>query len=197
MNYRLEIQKTELLYRGFFTMQRFTLSHSLFVGGMCPPIQRELFHREDAVAVLLYDPGADAVVMIEQFRIGNMNDRNCAWAIELVAGFQEEGESVEEVVRREVMEEAGCTVGKIEPVCEFYINPANTSDRIILVCAEVDSTRADGIHGVKEEGEDIKVHVLSCDDAFQAMKDGRINSATPILALQWLAMNRERLLQTW
>ena len=93
------------------------------------------------------------------------------------------------------MEEAGCVVGKIEPICEFYINPANTSDRIILVYGRVDSSKADGIHGVKEEGEDIRVMVLSYEDTMEALKDGRINSATPILALQWLTLNRERLMQ--
>jgi ADP-ribose pyrophosphatase len=152
--------------------------------------------RGNAVAILLYDPDVDAVVLIEQFRIGALRDTQNAWVMELVAGFQEEGESIEDVVRREVMEEAGAKVGRIEIVCEFYINPANTSDKIILTYAQVDSTQVDGIHGVEDEGEDIMVHVMDFNTAIQEIQNGRVNSATPILALQWLALNRDRLINS-
>lgn len=195
MKYKVDIKTTELCYQGFFRMEKYTLSHSLFAGEMCPPIQRELVSRGNAVAILLYDPDRDKVVMIEQFRIGALQDPEKAWVLELVAGFQEEGEKIEDVIHREVMEEAGCTVDTIEYISEYYVNPANTSDRTTLMYAEVDSSRASGIHGVREEGEDIKVHVLDFETVIEEINGGKVNSATPIIALQWLEIHRNRLLK--
>jgi len=81
---------------------------------MSPVISRELMERGQAVAVLLYDQQRDAVIMIEQFRIGAIHDSNGAWLLELVAGMIEEGEQPEQVARRESMEESGCEIKKLE-----------------------------------------------------------------------------------
>ncbi len=57
-------------YKGFFSLKTFELKHTLYKGGWSNTITRELFHRGNCVAVLLYDPIRDEVVIIEQFRIG-------------------------------------------------------------------------------------------------------------------------------
>ena len=64
-----DLVKKEQMYSGFFTVDKCHLKHELYEGGETE-IVRELLHRGDAVAVLLYDPAHDKVVMIEQFRIG-------------------------------------------------------------------------------------------------------------------------------
>ena len=48
----------------------------------------------DAVAVLPYDPVADAVLLIEQFRIGTMLDLRSPWSLEPIAGIIEAGETI-------------------------------------------------------------------------------------------------------
>jgi ADP-ribose pyrophosphatase len=53
------------------------------------------------------------------------------------------------------------------------------------------------VHGLAEEGEDIRVHVLPLEDALDAVKDGRINNAASIIALQWLALNRSEVRGLW
>ena len=57
-----------------------------------------------------------------------------------------------------------------------------------MFCGIVDASKAGGIHGLKAEGEDIKVHVLSSKDAFAAVKNGVISNASSIIALQWLEL---------
>ena len=193
MKYRIDIKKCQEFYEGFFKLEKYTLKHSLFAGGMSEPIEREMFHHGNAVAILLYDPEEDSVVFVEQFRIGAIEKGKGAWVFELVAGYIEEGESVEDVVHREVYEESGMTVTQIEPVMNYHVNPANTSDQIQLVYAHVDSTQADGIHGLKDEGEDIKVHVFKYDELNNLFSNGRLPSATPLIAIQWLQLNRDRL----
>ncbi|HIJ29450.1 MAG TPA: NUDIX domain-containing protein, partial [Gammaproteobacteria bacterium] len=104
-------------------MEKYQLQHTLFDGGWSKPLSRELFERGHAVAVLLYDPKEDAVVMVEQFRIGALGHPDHPWFLEVVAGMVEEGESEEEVARRESVEEAGCRVGEMEFIARYWVSP--------------------------------------------------------------------------
>ncbi|MGD8644359.1 MAG: NUDIX domain-containing protein, partial [Chromatiales bacterium] len=188
-----EIINRILRFDGFFRVFECRLRHRLFGGEMSPELVRELIDRGRAVAVLPYDPRADAVVLIEQFRIGAIDAPAGPWQIELIAGLMEPGEGEESVARREAEEEAGCTLGRLERIHDFYSSPGSTSERVAVYVAEVDSAGLGGIHGIQDEGEDIRVHVVSVDQALAMLRRGRIDSAIPIIALQWLALNRDSL----
>jgi hypothetical protein len=41
------------------------------------------------------------------------------------------------------------------------------------------------------------VHVWSLSEALRAVNDGRIDNAASIIALQWLALNREQVRGAW
>jgi ADP-ribose pyrophosphatase len=197
MDYEIDVEDEETVYRGFFQLNRYRLRHSLFAGGWSKPIVRECVERLRAVAVLLYDPVLDSVVLIEQFRIGALRDEDSAWLLEVVGGLIEEGESPEAVARREAMEEAGCEVQALLPVCDFLVSPGTATERIQLYCARVDASVAGGIFGLEHEGEDIRAVVLRADDAIGELYGGRVNSTSAIIAVQWLAMHREMLVRQW
>jgi ADP-ribose pyrophosphatase len=194
---RIEIETHEVCHDGFFRLERFGLRHALFDGGMSPQLTRELFERGHAVAVLPYDPVDDAVVLIEQFRIGALEREAGPWLVEIVAGVMDGDESPETVARREADEEAGLQLGRLEKICRFYVSPGGTSESIHLYCGEVDSSGAGGIHGLAAEGEDIRVFTEPLDDALERLVEGDIDSASPVIALQWLALNRVRLRHEW
>ena len=156
-------------------------------------VQRELFHRGDAVAVLLYDPSKDKIVLIEQFRVGAIDDENGPWLLEIVAGVVEPGESITDVARRECKEEAGIDVHSFETVHSFYSSPGGCSEKIHILCALIDSEGVAGVFGLEEEGEDIKVLLIDFTDLHDLMVSQKIGSAIPLVALQWLQLNRERL----
>ncbi len=193
----VEIIERKTGYSGFFRLCKYRLRHRLFAGGWSPVISRELFERGHAVAVLPWDPRADVVLLVEQFRIGALHARGGAWLLECVAGMMEPGESPEGVAQREAMEEAGCELQELELICEYLVSPGGTSERITLYCGRVDASGAGGIHGLVEEHEDIRVTPVPFVRAMELLREGRINSAAPIIALQWLALNRERLRSTW
>ncbi len=193
----VEILERRVTHRGFFRMEEFRLRHRLFSGEMSGPIIRELFERGHAAALLLYDPQRDEVVMLEQFRIGALDAPGGPWLVEIVAGVIDRDESPEEVARREALEEAGCQVQEMEFICEYLVSPGGTSERISLYCGRVDSSKADGIHGLAEESEDIRVSAVPFIQAWHWLEEGIINSASPIIAMQWLRMNREKLRQRW
>lgn len=181
------------LFQGFMRLEKLQLKHRLFQGGWSQVLTRELLIRKDAVAVLLYDPKLDALVMIEQFRVGAMHDAMSPWMLEWVAGLIETDESPEQVAKRECLEEAGCEILSLEPVFEFYLSPGACTEKLHLFAACVDASELGGIHGLETEGENIKVHVLPSELAFEYLSCGRINNAIALIGLQWLQINRPRL----
>jgi ADP-ribose pyrophosphatase len=197
MKKQFEIIDRKVGYQGFFRLEKYRLRHTLFAGGWSDEIDRELFMRGNCVAVLLYDPDADKVVLIEQFRVGGILQPEKAWMLEIVAGAIEEGETAEEVAYRESMEEAGCEIQELMLINGFYTTPGGSSEWITLFCGKVDSTHVGGIHGLDHEHEDIMVRAVHFDEVYQMLEDRLIESAIPILALQWLALNRSKLRQKW
>jgi ADP-ribose pyrophosphatase len=196
-NMKWSIIKKNIRYKGFFKLTEVELQHDLFAGDKSPVLIREVIDRGHAVAVLPYDPVRDEVVLIEQFRIGAGEDSEGPWLIEVIAGYQEPGESAEEVVHREALEEAGCRLSDVELMHRCYSSPGGSSERVTLFFARTDSSSIGGIHGLDEEGEDIRVHVVSSQQAFDWLDSGRIDSAMPIISLQWFRINRERIRQQW
>ena len=183
------------LFKGFLSIEEYTLKHDLYAGGKTELITRQLMERGHAVAVLLFDPVEDILVMIEQFRIGAKDDAKSPWLVELVAGMIDEGELAEDVVRRECMEEAGVEIHGVREVFTYYSSPGGCSEKITLYYAEVNSHKAVGIHGLASENEDIKVIVMKYEEAIKQLENGIINSATPILALQWLQIHHAALVK--
>src|SRR3546814_11817116 len=96
----VEIAARDTCYQGYFRIDRYRFRHRLHGGGWSGEITRELFERGHAVAVLPYDPPADAVVLIEQFRIGAFAAGLPCWQTETVAGILDHGENPEVVAAR-------------------------------------------------------------------------------------------------
>ena len=193
----VKIINREIRFQGFFRLDKFRLRHALFEGGMGDEMSRELFVRDHAVAMLSYDPKLDQVVLIEQFRIGALDDPDGPWLTEIVAGIVDEGESIEDVAYRESIEEAGCQVEALIPICKYYPSPGACNEVIHLFCGKVDASQAGGIHGLDHEHEDIRVFSVDFEEAMSWVESGRINSAAPIMALQWLALNKDKVQQAW
>lgn len=193
----VEMLERESCFKGFYKLDRLHLRHRQFSGEMGPLIRRELFVRHDAVCVLPYDPQRDAVVLIEQFRVGALDKAENPWLLELVAGLIDKDEQPEEVAHREAQEEADLILGPLWPVTRYFPSPGGSDELVHLFVGRCDSEGAGGVHGLPEEGEDIRVHVISFADAMQAVRDGRINNAASIIALQWLALNRDEVRGLW
>jgi ADP-ribose pyrophosphatase len=193
----VEILDKSEQYKGYFRINRYRLRHRLYAGGWSGEVQRELFERGHATGVLPYDPVADSIVLIEQFRIGALVAGMDPWLTEVVAGIIEEGEAPEEVARRETREEAGMELMDLMPICRYLVSPGGSSESVILYCGRVDSRGAGGIHGLAAEHEDIKVDVVPYAEAIRRLEDGHFTNAISIIALQWLALHRDRVRAAW
>lgn len=193
----VKIETSSLSHSGFFELKTYQLSHKLCDGGWSGLLTRECFLRPPAVAVLPYDPYRDKVVLIEQFRIGALDELEGPWMMELVAGILEQGEMPEDVAHRETKEEAGTEVMALEFICQYLASPGGSNEKISLYCGGIDSSGVGGVHGLPEEGEDIWVQVYDRQEAWRALNEGYINNANTIIALQWLEMNYRRLQELW
>ncbi|EGR1891245.1 ADP-ribose diphosphatase [Vibrio vulnificus] len=192
----VEVLSKEPLFLGFFKMIKYRFRHKLFAGGWSNVIEREMFERGHAAAMLPYDPIRDEVVLIEQIRVGALEHQH-PWQLEIVAGMIDRDESADDVVRREAQEEAGLEVGQLVSVVSYYPSAGGCSEKLDVFIGEVDASKAHGIHGLDYEDEDIRVHVMTREQAYDLVKRGKIENGASIIALQWLELNHLQLKSQW
>jgi ADP-ribose pyrophosphatase len=186
----VDIVGRAVVYDGYTRVDELQLRHRRHDGGWTPVIKREMIERGHAVAVLPYDPVRDEVVLIRQFRVGAWGAGRNPWLIETVAGIIDPGETAEDVARRESLEEAGCRLTALIPVCEYFTSPGILTETAALYVGITDSSAAGSFHGLEHEGEDIEAFVLTWRDALASMRKRRFLDVKIVMALQWLALNR-------
>lgn len=190
MRGRVEILEREVAYQGHFRMFRYQIRHEQFSGGMGPVLSREVFERGWAACVLPYDPVRHQVVFVEQFRMGAYEaSADDPWLIEPVAGIVEAGETAERVAQREALEEAGVEVHDLIEVADYFTTPGGASEHVKAFIGRVDARGVGGVHGLDDEGEDIRVHVVGFDEALRWLAEGRLRVSTTLITMQWLALN--------
>jgi ADP-ribose pyrophosphatase len=185
-------------YARYFSVEEHTLRHRRFDGSRSGRVDRSVLVPGDAVTVVPFDPVRQSVLVVEQLRPGPLARRDPnPWLLEPIAGRCDRLEAPEETARREAMEEAGIALGRLVRLPGFYSTPGITSEYMTAFIAEADLSAAGGIHGLDEEGEDIRSHVLPFDAAMAGVSSGEINVGPLVLSLLWLQANRERLTREW
>lgn len=190
---QVEVIENDFRHRGFMDFSVMKLRHERFAGGMTPLIDRDVCYRGYAVTILLYDPHADVLVMVEQFRIGAFAAGVNPWVLEFVAGMVKPGEEAADVAVREAGEEAGCTPYNVRLIYSIMPSPGGSTEIVEIFAGLVDSTGIGGIHGVEEEVEDIRVHLVPAQTAIALMDENRVPSGFTLLGLSWFARHRDRL----
>ncbi|OGO75342.1 MAG: ADP-ribose diphosphatase [Chromatiales bacterium RIFOXYA1_FULL_46_5] len=193
----VKILDQNTVFQGFFQIDSYKVKHKLFNGGWSAEVKRELFERGHAVIVLPYNVKNDSLVLIEQFRIGALQNPNGPWLLEAIAGMIEHGETVEQVAERESEEEAGLKLTEFWPMLSYQSSPGGSTERIYLVLARLTEVVESGVYGLASEQEDIKVHSLPRQMAMQLLQQGKIDNAATVIALQWLALNLEHVKARW
>ena len=82
----------------------------------------------------------------------------------------------------------------LTPMTDYLVSPGASTERIFLYLAAVDSTQAEGVFGLPDEGEDILVKVIPEDIMLQMVNDNKIDNAACLIALQHFFLNKERYL---
>ncbi|HET8817146.1 MAG TPA: NUDIX domain-containing protein [Pseudidiomarina sp.] len=198
----VDIITREPIREGFLSLYRYRLRHRLFAGGWSPEFEREIMDRGHAVVVIPYDPERDCYVVLEQFRIGALDESEqhdlSPWLLEFVAGMIDvPGETPEAVAARELDEEAGLTASHFHYALTYLSSPGGCTEKITIYVATVDSSKAAQQGGLASENEDIRVHVIPRIDVEHLLEHGKINNAASVIGLQWMQLHRQRVVQWW
>ncbi len=181
------IEGREYVFKGFIQVEKVQLRHRLFNRQeMIPTIQRELIHRPEAAGVLIYNHQQQKFALIEQFRIGAIDDAESPWQLEIIAGVLDGDESPESCIRRESLEESGCELNTLQHLFSFYPSAGACAELFHLYSAEAELPEQGGVFGMPDEGENIQLHILAYADIPTLLTNGRLKNAPVIMALQWL-----------
>ena len=172
--------------------------HKLFSGDWSGEREYDVLRRGEAVAIILYDPERDSVVLVEQFRLPALYAGLSPWQIEPVAGLVDQDEGYENVARRESQEEAGIVpMGDLLPIQRYMPSPGDSDEAVMLFCGRVDARDAAGIHGLAEENEDIRVVVKTVTELERMLVAGELETGHTLICCYWLLRHRDRLRRDW
>ena len=181
------IESRETVFQGFIQVEKVSLKHRLFnQNAYTATISRELVARKQAAGVLIYNDQQQKFALIEQFRVGAIDDTDSPWQLEIIAGVLDGDESPESCIRRESLEESGCQINTLQHLFSFYPSAGACSELFHLYSAEAELPEKGGIFGMPDEGENIKLHLIDYRDIASLILNGRLKNAPVIMALQWL-----------
>jgi ADP-ribose pyrophosphatase len=166
-----------IVYDGFYQLKTYSLQQGDHETQPC-------ILRKNAVVVLPYDPDRREIALIEQFRIGCLNDKkHSPFILECVAGMIEENQTPEYTAQRELEEEAGITNAQITLMHEYYVTPTTSNEYVYLFFARVTHPICTGVFGLAEENEETYVHKMTYQQAEQLLKQKKIHNSATLLAL--------------
>jgi ADP-ribose pyrophosphatase len=193
-----EIIDAANVFARYLRIDTFRFRHRLFSGEWSAVRSYDVLRRGRAVAIILYDPDRDSVVLVEQFRLPALLAGSSPWQLEAAAGMIDTDETSEMVAVRETREETGLGLIGEPIVIQRYLPSAGGSDEsVVLFCGRVDSALAAGVHGLPEEHEDIRVAVKTLAEIEAMLDAGAIENGHTLIALYWLLRHRDRLQQLW
>ncbi len=196
------VDSAETVWDGRFPVQRVRFRQRRFDGTMSGPRSWELLRRGTAAAVLPYDPVADRVVVIEQFRLPAFAAGLPGVMLELAAGLTDGAESPEATIRRESVEEMGLELHETELIGRFLLTPGGCDELCTLFAGRVTLPPAGpdgllGIRGLASEEEDIRVRALPAGEVIEQALAGAYPNSVATIGLLWFAAKRDWLRARW
>jgi len=187
------IHAREEVFHGFLQVQRVTFRFERFDRQLSEPLTRLVVERGDAAAVLPYDPASDEVLLVSQFRLPAYLRGDNGWLWEAIAGTVPLGQDPLAVARQECLEEAGYAFTDLIPIMTVYLSPGGATERVYIYVARLSAGRLCGQGGgAPGSGEDIRAQRFSLSQAMEMIEQGAIVDAKTVMALQYLALHKER-----
>ena len=134
---------------------------------------REVVEHRGAVAAVPLTDGDD-VLFVRQWRyaVGQAT-------LELPAGTLEPGESPEECLRRELVEEIGQAAGSVEPLVSLFVSPGYSNEMIhLFIATDLTPQTAEA-----DEDEELRVVKLPLARALEMCHSGELRDGKTIAGL--------------
>jgi GDP-mannose pyrophosphatase NudK len=150
---------------------------------------REIYDNGNSAAILPYDPQRGTVLLTRQLRLPTYLQDGLESSIEACAG-KLDGETAERRIIKEMDEELGYRIAKVERLFELYVSPGAVMEKIaFFTCAYSPADKVSEGGGLPEEGEDIEVLETTLEQAAAMIAAGEIIDAKTVILVQFL---RER-----
>lgn len=181
--------KKELLSDNHFILNKFTFEYQK-EDGAWEPQMREAYDHGNGAAILLFNIEKKAVIMTRQFRFPTyINENSSGMMIEVCAGLLE-GDNPETCIIKEVLEETGYQIEKVEKIYEAYMTPGSVTEKLYFFVGEYsDNMKVGEGGGVEDETENIEVLEFSFSKALEMVHSGEISDAKTIMLLQYAQLN--------
>jgi nudix-type nucleoside diphosphatase (YffH/AdpP family) len=165
-------------YKGFFTIDELSVKTK-----SGKEVKREVMVRRDAVASVVYDTVRKKFIFVSQWRPGSNG-----YLTELVAGtMDKDSECPEDTMLREIDEEIGYEVDKIEFIAESYMSPGGSTEVIFIYYCEVSNKIHQG-GGLESENEEIDVIEFDLDQVIS----GKFFDAKTQIGINYVKENANR-----
>jgi nudix-type nucleoside diphosphatase (YffH/AdpP family) len=154
-------------------------------------VERQLDDHGSAACVLPYDPDRRTVLVARLARAGPLYLGQEPHLIEAAAGIIDPGETPEDCIRREAVEELGVRLDDLQGVGAVFSSPSTSSEVIHLYLAPyaaADRIGAGG--GLAEEHEDIEVVELPLAELARMLDAGEVRDMKTLALI--LALMRAR-----
>lgn len=178
----------EVLSEAWYTLYRYTYAY-LRDDGRWDRQQREVYDRGNGAAVLLYDPDRHTVLLTRQFRMPTfVNGNPDGMLLEACAGVLDDADP-DACILREIFEETGYRVPRVEKVLEAYSSPGAVTERMHLYLGAYNPGMKQGAGGgLPHESEDIEVLEFTYDAILRMLRKGEILDAKTLMLLQYAAL---------
>ncbi len=134
---------------------------------------REIVEHRGAVAAVPVDSDG-RVLMVRQWRHPAEEV-----LLEIPAGTLEEGETPEETLRRELVEEIGHRARRVEHLADLYTAPGYSTELIGIYLA----TELEPMDGEADADENIEVVPIPLEDAVERCRSGQVRDAKTVAGL--------------
>ncbi|MDB5656576.1 MAG: Nucleoside diphosphate pyrophosphatase [Tardiphaga sp.] len=178
--------------RGYMRYERFEIS--LPRDGEDALLQkRDVIRAGRVAAVLPIDLVRGEIVLLRQFRLPAHLATGRGDMVEIVAGRVDGDESAKAAASRECFEEIGVTPDRLHELYSVLPTPGFTDEYVTFFLGFIDAAKVLTRGGLIGETEDTHPFVVPIDTAIAVLGEGAVFNGLMISALQWLALNRDRL----
>lgn len=179
-----QIVDRKTVYDAFVTLDVLVLETT--VRGKTVRLKREIHDHGHGAAVLAFDRAARTAILVRQIRPAALVLGEDPFVAEVIAGLVDDGEDPQETARREAMEEAGVTLGKLISVGSAFVSPGAVTERIHLFLGEIETRSTEGVGGLVEEHEEIEILHVSLGTLAGLADAGGIRDMKTLLLIETL-----------
>jgi ADP-ribose pyrophosphatase len=186
------VHAQERLATAYYNYDQYRFTHRGPAGATSEQ-SRSVLQVGRVVGVITIDFARDEIVLLRQFRLAAHLATGRGEMVEIVAGGVEEGEDLDAAARRECIEEIAIAPQRLIPLFQFMPAPGVDHELATMFLGLVDATLTPACAGAGSESEETVPFRVKIDEALAALAAGTFVNGYTVIALQWLALNRDRL----